>query len=406
MKRIASIKTDRKHYDALLQVAAILAATAILLMSCSELPTTQNVSEAAVVQVPQTSDDCANPLHDSQAAETLAKNDPNLYAWKLFLYLNCPSDADPSSPRIWETWSQSSSVYLPGGKQPVWGPPQSPRTLSFDSEISGTPITDKNGQPMVFYEVRMNEAAFNYIVERGLYSRQGQIDFFNDPAADPVNFPPDAVEVKAAWIVLDPNDPSQNSRYYTTEAILVEGQPVLVGLGGFHIASKILPDWVWTTFEQVDNQVVTGIKPVQPIPPDVQELNKKFHAGPASDGPWLYYDQRGTQTTFTDASNKPTLLANTLIESDFQESSSCITCHNLSSRGDESNGRLGFFNADANMQAYVGNISDPGNIYRDTYGDQVCFDQQQNIFYACDDSSKKPVYKLMDFVWSFREAKK
>jgi hypothetical protein len=153
----------------------------------------------------------------------------------------------------------------------------------------------------------------------------------------------------------------------------------------------------------MDNQSRTGVSPT-PIPPDVQALNDKVHAALPANSPWRYYNLRGTQTDFVDASGQPTLLANTLIESDFQKSSSCITCHALASRGDDSQGRLGFFNTtESGIQGYVGKLNDPQNKFYDAFENPVCYDGSLNAFTACD-SSKTVVYKLMDFVWSLREA--
>jgi hypothetical protein len=259
----------------------------------------------------------------------------------------------------------------------------------------------------------MNEPAFNYILGRELYSKDGQLKFFNAPATDPVGapvvFPPDAIEIKAAWLILNLDDP-RASRYYTIPYEFVDKdgktQSVLAGLSGFHITSKILPNWVWATFEQVDNQVMTPAPQTLPTSPSVQKLNDQIHSGLPADSPWKYYDLRGTQTAFTDANNEPTLLANTLIETDFQNSSSCITCHGLASRGAAAQGRLEFFNTTNGVQGYIGNFDDPGNIYYDKSSPrvQVCFNAQLSAFSPCDDPTQV-VYKLMDFVWSLREAR-
>src|SRR5260370_4796581 len=80
-----------------------------------------------------------------------------------------------------------------------------------------------------------------------------------------------AIEVKAAWRDLTKVDPKWRSRFYTERALVVEPDTctksssgriqdcvcdeMTVGLVGFHIAHKTakFPQWVWSTFEQVDN---------------------------------------------------------------------------------------------------------------------------------------------------------
>jgi hypothetical protein len=348
-------------------------------------------------KVSQATNACSNPVTQPDAKK-VAADQPEKFAWSLFLYFNCPTQSNQPSPLIWETWRPTYTVYLKGGQTPSpWGSPLPPRMLSGNPEISGFTLKDKAGQP-VLYEIGMNEATFNYILQRELYSLAGQVKFFSDPTAPPIDFPPDAVEVKAAWVALGPNDIA--SRYYTIHT----EEYGLIGLAGFHITSKILPTWFWATFEQKDNESVTGVPQLVPTPQSVMDLNKKVHAELPANSPWQYYDLRGAQIAFTDANNQPTVLANTLIETNFQKSSSCITCHGLASRGDESDGHLGFFNNTPDgIVGYVGAITDPQNKYYDPYDNPVCFNTQKRGFVTCD-SSEKVVYKLTDFVWSLSEA--
>jgi hypothetical protein len=76
-----------------------------------------------------------------------------------------------------------------------------------------------------------------------------------------------AFEIKLAWKVLkDKDDPS---RFYTQSAVIMDqgpdGKPVerhvIVGLVGMHIGhkSESSPQWIWSTFEQVDNIAVDQV---------------------------------------------------------------------------------------------------------------------------------------------------
>jgi hypothetical protein len=90
----------------------------------------------------------------------------------------------------------------------------------------------------------------------------------------------------------------------------------------------------------------------------------------------------GVQTQFTDG-GAPTLLANTQIETKFQKSSSCISCHALASVSTGAKPRLDFFAMKA------GNLVGPTGV-----PPTAPFGPAQDQFSA------------LDFVWSMREAKR
>lgn len=81
--------------------------------------------------------------------------------------------------------------------------------------------------------------------------------------------------LKATWREMTPADDA--SRYYTTRALVLDPagpgvapacSPRLVGLVGLHIVHKVAPfsEWVWSTFEQVDNvERGAGAAPTTPI---------------------------------------------------------------------------------------------------------------------------------------------
>lgn len=334
---------------------------------------------------------------------------PNYFSWVLFIYLNC---APTDTAVIWEGWATNRGVYLAGGIPPQpWGSPQlTAYALEDLPEISGHRATTLNGDP-ILSEIRMNQPNFTYIVQNQLYNKDCQIAFFEGiPCSgdnNPIVFPLEALEIKTAWVILTPNDPI-NDRYFTLDTSYIDrhgnSQQALVGLAGFHITSKMLPNWLWATFEQIDNPAVTGIQPLDPIPPDVQAMNQVVQASFAEsfpDLPWQYYELRGSQIDFVDEQGQPTVLANTLIETDFQRSSSCITCHALATRGSLAQGRLAFFNiTDEGMQGYIGDVA--GQDYHDSFGNPVCYDGTSDYFVACDTGEN--VYRQLDFVWSLRGA--
>ncbi|ACK64382.1 hypothetical protein PCC8801_0282 [Rippkaea orientalis PCC 8801] len=132
--------------------------------------------------------------------------------------------------------------------------------------IPEVPLIDKD-KNYVLYEDVINEDEFNYIRDNKLYDADYQfnikeIDF---PASSETNL--GAMEIRAAWRIIPQNMPTnQQKRYYTQNALIYvpakytqNNQTICqiqkVGLIGFHIVRrmKYQPQWVWSTFEQVDN---------------------------------------------------------------------------------------------------------------------------------------------------------
>lgn len=221
------------------------------------------------------------------------------FAWQSFIALNWPATtdgqadltktiADNSAPRVWEYYRESSTIFLPDGSAPeAWGQQIDPaqRTLVQTSKINNTnhptgqlldeslqaftgPLVDQNGN-WVYYEVLMNETEFNYILTNELYNQEGQALFTADNIIDfPANTSdaPGSIELKFAWKILGHGDIP--SRFFTIMAeidipqyddkgnLLPPKQEELqVGLVGMHYAvrTQSAPEWIWATFEHVDN---------------------------------------------------------------------------------------------------------------------------------------------------------
>jgi hypothetical protein len=212
-------------------------------------------------------------------------------------------------------------------------------------------IWDQYGNP-VHYESLVSKVEYDFIVENGLYEAGGLANYLAKTGG--VTFPAGrfednrlgAIELKIAWRMLDPSK-DDFSRYLTQPAYVVSGpgkpvwQAVTVGLVGFHIAQKTetSPQWIWSTFEHVDNLAVDRLEeittadgkrrrlqasfndadcewcavnvPVEPgpdglrrtqitrlvaIPPETAALNSQMRARLAAAGSKLqYYEMIGTQ---------------------------------------------------------------------------------------------------------------
>ncbi|MEX0760743.1 MAG: hypothetical protein WD100_14265 [Tistlia sp.] len=149
-----------------------------------------------------------------------------------------------------------------------------------------------------------------------------------------------------------------------------------------HVSSKDLPAWFWATFEHVDNPgrcdtlgcndsygfaspdalpagaATNFTRPHTaqdelPIDSEVYLTGRRYPGGTISEGleaaftglgiateasgdpampkpadrAWRSYRLKGSQTGFTDATGRPTLNGNSVIEGGFVQTASCITCH-------------------------------------------------------------------------------
>jgi hypothetical protein len=137
------------------------------------------------------------------------------------------------------------------------------------------PLIDQYGN-FVFYEILIDPNEVGYLCDHKLYNINGQVDFSKTggkvdmPTGHPSQDASGSFEIKLAWRVMKPCDPTKQkdpcddmSRFFVEDAYIMdqgpEGQPVQrkvkVGLVGMHIAhkSETSPQWIWATFEQIDN---------------------------------------------------------------------------------------------------------------------------------------------------------
>ncbi len=231
------------------------------------------------------------------------------FAWRAFIALNWPSQleaADRGAPdrakslsdpgkRVWETFKSRYELFQvgPHGK-PLAPPPwasyagRNPCGPGFDNRVktlaSFVPFADFNqpsftpgafANPLVAqngaytrYEIRVNEPEYATLATNG-WSQGKNLPDLEHPA----HLPPGSIAVKAAWRPLTAADtPAVRARYYVVKdaeivdvaKTLAAGRTICtksdVALVGLHIAIKTLyrPQWLWSTFEHVDNVPPVG----------------------------------------------------------------------------------------------------------------------------------------------------
>lgn len=117
-------------------------------------------------------------------------------------------------------------------------------------------LPSQNGK-WVRYQTAFNQLEYTQIVNGKLYLLSSL------QSAAPITFSDGAIDIKSAWMDMTGIPDAQRSRYYTRQSLVVDptapqGKPcstITVGLVGLHIVQKTSsrPQWIWSTFEQVDN---------------------------------------------------------------------------------------------------------------------------------------------------------
>lgn len=251
------------------------------------------------------------------------------YSWRAFIALVWPAlggqrgKPDPNQPLtavdvplVFETYKTDWETFQPGGAPPspfdsnasFWtsNPSQSPCPQAQPGDFLLAPISKfgnvglagtgdlvsvliaQNGT-FVRYIAAYNEVEFNQILAKQLYLASN-LPQNQNPAGPPIVFQNGALDVKSSWI--DMKSVAHPERYHTRKAWLVDpisGQcgatPATVGLVGLHIVQKTSsrPQWIWSTFEQIDNVPPPGYVPPHPPTPPSQTFT--FNDGTATPMP-------------------------------------------------------------------------------------------------------------------------
>lgn len=230
-----------------------------------------------------------------------AQREFDILAWQAFIALNWPAEAngkpdprksiaDKEADRVWNFWRPSSTIFLPDGAPPKpWGTEglTAEDSLSFHTKAAwrqnttsadqnfqafSGPLVDQNGK-WVRYQALVNYEEFEYLVQNRLYSLDGQVAFSQRRDNNEIVFPVDhpalgrhgAIEIKLSWKELGVNDDPSRFFVRRLRVRLAEPYPpgqtepptkeITAGLVGMHISmrTRSAPEWVWATFEQIDN---------------------------------------------------------------------------------------------------------------------------------------------------------
>jgi hypothetical protein len=297
------------------------------------------------------------------------------YSWQVFVALNWPAGTPPKSAqqalsgdlgtRVWERWNRVSQVFGPApGLADCGATPAGLERFDIGSDTYGRPVGENEeyiqaatGDPVIdvsgnwtIYERRVDNVEVGFLrapyghKEWTLTTRQGQRNLVTQYNKDPkVVFPisdeqPNgangAMEIKAAWRILDPAKHAENIQHYLVRRAFLtvapdlvrdaNGQPggkicaqVDLGLVAMHILQKnariggLQPQWIWSTFEHVDDAPLAQA-PCDPVTPDKCQMDGSYDCPVAltqTDAHYAYFDpdcpQCSTNQPPTESASKP-----------------------------------------------------------------------------------------------------
>lgn len=220
------------------------------------------------------------------------------FGWQNFVALNWSPDGteigkNGDNPTVWETYMTTDDIFDPG-TEPVWGQRYVPPACAgkytsglkildqankaddfFEEAFNSGPLVDTNGK-FARFEVLYNQSMVTTVANDELYTLAGQQDFQanggtilfeegeNADESSTGQGQVGAIMFKAVWRLVSE---AEESKFHTSQALLFtpaafnstgvdtcEG-PVSVGLVGLHLVHKTKrqPNWVWATFEHVEN---------------------------------------------------------------------------------------------------------------------------------------------------------
>lgn len=355
-----------------------------------------------------------------------------------------------------------------------------------DAESTGRVIRQTNAELTI-----RNKVFHDYLFTNNLYNANGVINVFkgnqknlqteapyhlanhSSQGGKPgvlsrVDLPPDAIMIKSNWLHHDlavalglPDDSKQYiSKLLQTQinlqALGISKLPSACNLEGihhlvaFHISSKDIPNWVWTTFEHIslpgrcdiigcndaygyassDKNRPTGtannyVKPNQHsdqlnsssivfnsdkgYPPEMirsewDKLLTQLNIGSGSstsqvepdpeDIAWRNFRLKGSQVEFVNSIGQSTLLGNSVTEAGFMDGSSCISCHARAGVALNGDGSANFLA----LSVFERNLTDFGYA-RSHHG-------IPDPFWFYNDNNSRPNMMVMqtDFIWGFLNA--
>jgi hypothetical protein len=340
---------------------------------CIEVSCTPKTSEVVEKPTSMAASACALPT-------TMAASNEQT-AWQLFVAANC----SVHGKLAWETWTEQTCFTNPGSPgcgsglaaaaerrhflhgsklgeglrraaarsavENATPGPCGPMTTASNSPPALKPFVPKNLAPNArFCEevfVDPSEAAFVKAPAPGatLTNLTAQVAYAKSTA---ITFPVSAVEIKADWLPAASVNNAFNCTTNPPAGVYVETiSGTCYALVGIHVSSKLLPNWLWATFEPQN----TVTNPNRCNPALYNSCNDPWGSNPAASTgqateptaaltelmsqarlpkQFLNYRLVAAQSSYVDANNNPIQLGNSFVEFNAEvlpHQASCMTCH-------------------------------------------------------------------------------
>lgn len=290
------------------------------------------------------------------------------FAWYLFIQAMTPSGG-PNGPLAFENWAEQCSLNPsmafcpPPGTGNARGLHPSPLLVAnTGATVPGIECSPMNTKGFKDYpapsnlttsaqfceEVFVNNPEATFVKDKHLTTLKGQQTFGNANGGA-ITFPWDAVEIKADWVPTSSFNPTFQCPDPTGTLYTETINGTCYALVGLHISSKVLPNWLWATFEPnssitnpnrcdpklydtcFDPYGTTSSVPYakgQPVPPQSPALKQAMSLAGLNPAFNNYY-LTGVQTEFV-SNGQPVPLGNSFVEFNAgvgPGQASCITCH-------------------------------------------------------------------------------
>jgi hypothetical protein len=293
-------------------------------------------------------------------------------AWQLFVAANCLNNGKLT----WETWTEQTCIFSSSACPPAAAAAATPAHHLHGSHLAAHkrgvnlkanalpssdcspmntagPFAPKNlsASPKFCEEVYANPEEVSFIRQPGaqatLTTYAGQVSWASDHQ-NAIATPNPSIEIKVDWL---PATSLASNGFDCTNppaGLYVENiSGTCYAMVGIHLSSKLLPNWLWATFEPQN----AGTNPNRCNPDLYNACNDPWGSNPAASTgadtaatqalidlmtqaglPKAFQNYRlvAAQTAFLDSNNQPTQLGNSFVEfnADVQpHQASCITCH-------------------------------------------------------------------------------
>ncbi|WP_267687909.1 hypothetical protein [Nannocystis sp. SCPEA4] len=301
--------------------------------------------------------------------------------WRIFVAANCKAQAPNNQygSLVWENWpEQDCLVGDQSGKctqqaaiaKAALADPAAPkprRVLHHGAAAKAVAGGNAFGQDCIGHdyceEVVVSPAELEYLQANKLLGMKGQLEYAKkSTTTPPISMPPGSVEIKVGWAKMGAGACAPSTTLHVETFADDKGVQTCYALVGMHVSSKLLPNWIWSTFEPQDTKtnpqrcLPPGAKPPpgsdpsfgqygpcndawgsdpprsdNPNPTSATPALRALFASAGDSLPAAFHNYRldGVQTEFMNG-DAPTLLGNSRIEADARVPSgkaSCITCH-------------------------------------------------------------------------------